>query len=154
MALEWRLNQAAALRAGLTRNVIEPWFPRSVDQVDGGFLSSFDHRWRPLGRQDRLLEFQARQTRTAARLGIALPADGSWPGLVEHGLGRDDAYRLVQRAAMQTWEEARPFRDVLAEDPDVTAVLDSPALDACFDLKRSVARAGLAVDALDEPGTA
>jgi adenylosuccinate lyase len=74
--------------------------------------------------------------------------------LVEHGLARDDAYRLVQRAAMQTWEEARPFRDVLAEDPDVTAVLDPPALDACFDLKRAVARAGLAVDALDEPGAA
>ena len=74
--------------------------------------------------------------------------------LVEHGLARDDAYRLVQRAAMQTWEDARPFRDVLAEDPDVTAVLDPPALDACFDLKRAVARAGLAVDALDEPGVA
>jgi adenylosuccinate lyase len=74
--------------------------------------------------------------------------------LVEHGLGRDDAYRVVQRAAMQTWEEARPFRDVLAEDPDVTAVLDSPALDACFDLKRAVARAGLAVDALDDEGVA
>jgi adenylosuccinate lyase len=74
--------------------------------------------------------------------------------LVEHGLSRDDAYRLVQRAAMQTWDEARPFRDVLADDPDVTAVLDPPALDACFDLKRAVARAGLAVDALDEPGAA
>jgi adenylosuccinate lyase len=74
--------------------------------------------------------------------------------LVEHGLSRDDAYRLVQRAAMQTWEEARPFRDVLAEDPDVTAVLDPPTLDGCFDLKRAVARAGLAVDALDEPGAA
>jgi adenylosuccinate lyase len=74
--------------------------------------------------------------------------------LIERGLARDDAYRLVQRAAMQTWEEARPFRDVLAEDPDVTAVLDPPALDACFDLKRAVARAGLAVDALDEPGAA
>ena len=41
-----------------------------------------------------------------------------------------------------------------AEDADVTAVLDPPTLDACFDLKRAVARAGLAVDALDEPGAA
>lgn len=72
--------------------------------------------------------------------------------LVERGVGRDDAYRLVQRAAMRTWEEARPFRDVLAEDVEVTAVLDPPTLDACFDLKRAVARAGRAVDALDEPG--
>ena len=72
--------------------------------------------------------------------------------LVERGVGRDDAYRLVQRAAMRTWEEARPFHDVLAEDVEVTAVLDPPTLDACFDLKRAVARAGRAVDALDEAG--
>jgi adenylosuccinate lyase len=74
--------------------------------------------------------------------------------LVERGVGRDDAYRLVQRAAMRTWDEARPFRDVLAEDAEVTAFLDPPTLDACFDLKRAVARAGRAVDSLDEPGAA
>jgi len=73
--------------------------------------------------------------------------------LVQHGMARDDAYRLVQRAAMQTWKEARPFRDVLAEDPDVTRLLDGAALDACFDLARATALAGRAVDALDQPGT-
>jgi adenylosuccinate lyase len=71
--------------------------------------------------------------------------------LVERGLARDDAYRLVQRNAMRTWEAERPFREVLAEDPDVTAVLDPAALDACFDLARATARAGLAVDALADP---
>lgn len=74
--------------------------------------------------------------------------------LVERGVARDDAYRLVQRAAMRTWEEARPFREVLAEDAEVTAVLDPPTIDACFDLKRAVARAGRAVDALDASGAA
>jgi hypothetical protein len=34
----------------------------------------------------------------------------------------------------------------------VTAVLDGAALDACFDLTRATARAGRAVDALDQPG--
>ena len=38
--------------------------------------------------------------------------------LVEAGLDRDDAYRLVQRAATRTWEERRPFRAVLADDAD------------------------------------
>ena len=37
--------------------------------------------------------------------------------LVESGLTRDDAYRAVQRDAMTTWEERRPFRDVLATTP-------------------------------------
>lgn len=86
MGDDWRATRAAALRAGLTRNVIDPWFPRSIDHNDGGFLSGFDHRWRPIGAQDRLLEFQARQTRTAARLGVALPADARWPEYVRHGM--------------------------------------------------------------------
>jgi mannobiose 2-epimerase len=91
MSLEWRSAHAAALRDGLTKNVIEPWFPRSVDKRDGGFLSAFDHRWQPYGEQDRLLEFQARQTRTAARLGIALPADATWRDTTRHGVRYLDA---------------------------------------------------------------
>jgi adenylosuccinate lyase len=71
--------------------------------------------------------------------------------LVEAGLARDDAYRLVQRAATRTWEERRPFRAVLADDADITAHLSSARLDECFDLDRAVAHAARAVDALDSP---
>ncbi len=68
--------------------------------------------------------------------------------LVEAGMTRDDAYRLAQRNAMRTWEERRPFLDVLREDPEVTAVLDDTRLAACFDLDHALANAGRAVDAL------
>src|SRR5690349_6487833 len=85
MAVEWRSNHAAALREGLTRHAIQPWFPRSIDRMDGGFLSGFDSHWRAQGAQDRLLEFQARQTRTAARLGMALPSESQWRDVVAHG---------------------------------------------------------------------
>jgi adenylosuccinate lyase len=68
--------------------------------------------------------------------------------LVEVGLARDDAYRLVQRAATQTWESRRPFREVLAEDVEISRHLSSERLDACFDLDRAVAHAARAVDAL------
>ena len=71
--------------------------------------------------------------------------------LIEAGLERDNAYRLVQRAATRTWEEARPFRDVLAEDADIMAHLTPARLDECFDLERAVAHAARAVDALDAP---
>jgi adenylosuccinate lyase len=71
--------------------------------------------------------------------------------LVEAGRSRDDAYRIVQRAATRTWEERRPFRAVLAEDPDVSAALSPERLDACFDLGRALAGAGRVVDALDAP---
>ncbi len=68
--------------------------------------------------------------------------------LIEAGRARDDAYRIVQRAATRTWEEHRPFRAVLAEDPDVRATLAPDQLDACFDLDHALAHAGRAVDAL------
>ena len=40
--------------------------------------------------------------------------------LVESGLDRDAAYRIVQRNAMQSWEENLPLRGLLEEDPEVT----------------------------------
>jgi adenylosuccinate lyase len=73
--------------------------------------------------------------------------------LVEAGRSRDDAYRIVQLAATRSWEERRPFRDVLAEDPDVRATLPAQQLDACFDLERVLAHTGRAVDALDTDST-
>jgi adenylosuccinate lyase len=69
--------------------------------------------------------------------------------LVEAGMTRDDAYRVVQRNAMRAWDERRPFRELLQADPDVTDVLDAARLDACFDLKRALANVGRTFDALD-----
>jgi len=70
--------------------------------------------------------------------------------LVEAGMTRDAAYRLAQRNALRSWEERRPFLDVLREDLEVTAVLDDHRLAACFDLDHALANAGRAVDALEE----
>jgi adenylosuccinate lyase len=69
--------------------------------------------------------------------------------IVEAGRSRDDAYRMVQRNAMRTWEERRPFLDVLREDPEVTDALPTATLEACFDLKRAVANVGRTFDVLD-----
>jgi adenylosuccinate lyase len=69
--------------------------------------------------------------------------------LVEAGLTRDAAYRAAQRNAMRTWDEARPFLDVLREDSEVVDALGSERLEACFDLQRALTHAGRAVDTLD-----
>jgi len=73
-------------------------------------------------------------------------------GLIESGRTRDEAYRIVQRNAMQSWREERPFRDLLAADPEVAATLDAARLDACFDLKRALANINRVFDALDDIG--
>ncbi|MCB0973937.1 MAG: adenylosuccinate lyase [Actinobacteria bacterium] len=73
--------------------------------------------------------------------------------LVDSGLSRDEAYRLVQRNAMATWEQRRPFREVLGEDTAVLDALGAQRLDQCFDLGRSVANVGRTFDVLDaHPG--
>ncbi len=51
--------------------------------------------------------------------------------LVESGLARDDAYRLVQRHAMQAWDEGRDFPELVAADPEIAARVE---LTQVFDL--------------------
>jgi adenylosuccinate lyase len=51
--------------------------------------------------------------------------------LVESGLARDDAYRLVQRAAMRAWEEELDFRELCRTDEEIASRVD---LDSAFDL--------------------
>jgi len=60
----------------------------------------------------------------------ALHSQRALTALVESGLSRDEAYRLVQAAAQRAWDEGVAFRDLLAEaapDLDVDAVLDHDA---------------------------
>jgi adenylosuccinate lyase len=67
--------------------------------------------------------------------------------LVEGGLARDEAYRIVQDDAMKAWEERRSFRSILEADDRVAVVADR--LDEAFDLKRALRNADLVFDALD-----
>jgi len=53
--------------------------------------------------------------------------------LVEKGVARDEAYALVQGAAMDAWRQGREFRQAL-EDRGVSRYLSAEDLDALFDL--------------------
>ncbi|GBE36505.1 adenylosuccinate lyase [bacterium BMS3Bbin07] len=54
--------------------------------------------------------------------------------LTEKGLSREEAYALVQRNAMKSWQEERDFQTLLKQDPDVTGHLSAAELDTLFDL--------------------
>jgi adenylosuccinate lyase len=66
--------------------------------------------------------------------------------LVETGMTRDDAYRVVQSAAVQALSTSTPLRDVLKADTSVT--LSSDQLANIFDLARVLRHTGRTVDAL------
>jgi adenylosuccinate lyase len=66
--------------------------------------------------------------------------------LVESGMSRDNAYRIVQRGARQAVEERRNFREIVEEDDDVT--LSSSVMAKAFDTDRLLAHRGRFLDAL------
>jgi adenylosuccinate lyase len=68
--------------------------------------------------------------------------------LVDAGLERDAAYRLVQRNAMRAWDEERDFRELVSADPEITSRLDADALEHAFDLAATVAHVDVAFDRL------
>ena len=51
--------------------------------------------------------------------------------LVDSGLSRDEAYRLVQRHALRAWDEEQDFREFVRADRELAGRVD---LDAVFDL--------------------
>jgi adenylosuccinate lyase len=69
--------------------------------------------------------------------------------LVAAGMTRDDAYRVVQRNAMAAWDERRPFRDLLAADPEMSNIEKSLDLDAAFDLERALVNIDMTFNTLD-----
>jgi len=53
--------------------------------------------------------------------------------LIESGLAREEAYAIVQRAALRAADERVPLRDLLAIDPTVAQRVPLGKLDTCFD---------------------
>jgi adenylosuccinate lyase len=65
--------------------------------------------------------------------------------LVDAGLPRDDAYRLVQRHAMRAWQEETDFAELVRGDPEINSRVD---LDAVFDLEATVRHVDTVFDRL------
>jgi len=53
--------------------------------------------------------------------------------LIEKGLGRQEAYKMVQRNAMVCWKEKTSFLELLSSDEEVTKVLSKDELAKLFD---------------------
>jgi adenylosuccinate lyase len=58
--------------------------------------------------------------------------------LVEHGVSREDAYRMVQQHAMRAWKEDLNFRDLVLHDKQITRAVPRRQIEHAFDLKRQL----------------
>ena len=65
------------------------------------------------------------------------------------GLSREDAYAIVQTAALRASDERRPLRDLLATEPTVAARLSLARLDACFEDATFLRHAQVGIGRLD-----
>jgi adenylosuccinate lyase len=58
--------------------------------------------------------------------------------LVEGGISREDAYRLVQGHAMRAWKEDLNFHDLILNDPEIAGRVPRTKIEQAFDLKRQL----------------
>lgn len=81
------LKLADETEATLRRDVLDVWFPRTVDKENGGFLSNFTRDWQPNGSQGKFSVFQGRMTWVAAQVAMQRPElkDQFLP-IVRHGV--------------------------------------------------------------------
>ena len=68
--------------------------------------------------------------------------------LVERGMPRDDAYRIVQAAAAEAWDEGKDFKGELQNQPDVARLLSPADLGALFDPGRYLRNLDVVFDRL------
>jgi adenylosuccinate lyase len=58
--------------------------------------------------------------------------------LARHGISRQDAYRMVQKHAMQVWDEGGHLYDRLGDDPEIQKILKPDELTECFNLDQQL----------------
>jgi adenylosuccinate lyase len=58
--------------------------------------------------------------------------------LAEHGMSREDAYRLVQKHAMRAWKEDLNFREQVMNDSEITSRVPAKQIEQAFSVERQL----------------
>ena len=82
---------------------------------------------------DQLDVYPERMRRNLERSGGLVASGRVLLALVEHGLGRQEAYEIVQGHAKRAWNDEADFQAPLRADPRVRELLSDAELDALFD---------------------
>ncbi len=91
---------------------------------------------------DKLVVYPQHMQRNLDAMGGLVHSQRVLLALTQKGMSREDAYRTVQRSAMQVWQSdgTKQLKDLLAADPEVAACLPAAELQALFDLDYHFAR--------------
>lgn len=85
---------------------------------------------------EKLVIYPERMQANLDKMGGLVHSQRVLLALTQAGISREDAYRIVQRNAMQVWDSDGEKRliDLLKADPDVTAKLSDAEIEERFDL--------------------
>ena len=87
---------------------------------------------------EKLLVYPQRMIRNLESTGGLVFSGQLLLDLAAAGMSREDAYRLVQTHAMDSWKNEVVFRDEVAKDPAITSQLSAEQLAQVFDYRRQL----------------
>ncbi len=90
--------------------------------------------YRLAGLIERLVVYPDNMRKNLARLGGLVHSQRVLLALTQKGCTREEAYRLVQRNAMNAWQRGGDFEALLKADPDVIKYLSPAEIAANFDI--------------------
>jgi mannobiose 2-epimerase len=101
---ETYVKLAAEAEEMLRRDVLDVWFPRTVDVEHGGFHSNFTRDWRPAPGDGKFSVFQGRQTWVAAQVSMRRPdLREQFLPIARHGLDYLDGVMWDREAGGFYW---------------------------------------------------
>ena len=68
-----RKQIAIAMEQSLRHELLDIYYPRTVDTIYGGFLSTFTYDFKPTGDQEKMIVTQRRHTWTNSKAAIGSP---------------------------------------------------------------------------------
>jgi adenylosuccinate lyase len=83
---------------------------------------------------EKLLVYPEAMKKNLEKLGDLVHSERVLLALVQKGLAREEAYKLVQRNAMKAWAGEGEFLELLKRDPQVIQKIRESELEALFDL--------------------
>lgn len=95
---------------------------------------------------DRLVIHPERMHENMTALGEMIYSEHLLLALVRKGVSRDDAYRWVQRNAMQVWETGASFAAAVRQDPDIGGLLSPAELTQLFDARHALRHAQTVIE--------
>ena len=80
-----RLQIASQMEQSMVKELLNVWYPKSVDSLYGGFLSTFTYDFKPAANQDKFIVTQARHTWTNAKAAELYPSNTYYLKSARHG---------------------------------------------------------------------